>query len=85
MGEIEVSFFFFFFFFLIKMTKKVPLLQMETTKSYYNLRFFVGLSVLCHIPDTWAYRAQIEEKKRSQKWFGHSFADLCVFTKLCFF
>ena len=30
---------------------------MKTAKiSSYNLIFFVGLSVTCHIPDTWAYR-----------------------------
>ena len=30
------------------------------------------------VPNTWAYRAKKERKKKSWKWFGHSFADMCL-------
>ena len=58
-------------------TGKIPIEWKETTKiSYYNLSFFV-----CSLSHTRGldYRVKKEEKKQRQKWFGHNFADLCVY------
>ena len=39
--------------------------------------------VVCYlVPDAWAYRVQIEVKKKSWKWFGYSFADVCVYSDI---
>ena len=50
-----------------------PTLQTETTEtSQCNCVFVVHY----FIPDAWAHRAQNEAtKKKSWKWFGHSFDD----------
>ena len=56
---------------------------METTKiSYYNLKFFVGVFVPCHIPDDWAYRAQKEEKEKERDLGKVLLTSLRVFTHL---
>ena len=36
------------------------------------------------IPAAWTYTVKKRSKERCRKWFGHSFADLCMFTHLWF-
>ena len=70
---------------MIKTTGKVPILWMETTK---YLIIFLDLFV-CLFSITYQMLGPTGEKKKKRNgagsgWFGHSFADLCVFTLLWF-
>ena len=75
-------------------TRKVPILQMETTalpptfKNYFSIAPILWTMTTNTSSWLFAISSQMlgptglkkDVKKKSWKWFGHSFADVCVYT-----